>query len=160
MTSSTVQLMVSASNPATAPARADRPAGSGLVAGGPGVAGEVRRGLGAAADLELREDRRDVVLHGLLAELEPEADLAVGQALRDQREDAFLLRRQPGQALVPEQALALSQAVPHGRGDRRVEQALAVAHLPDGADQVGAVDLLEDVAAGPGHDGREQRLVV
>ena len=39
---------------------------------------------------------RDVVLHGLLGEEHPLADLAVGQALADEVEDLPLLLGQPG----------------------------------------------------------------
>src|SRR5205807_10227399 len=64
-------------------------------AGGAGVAGHVGGGLGPAADLELGEDGRDVVLDRLLGQLEADPDLAVGVALGDHRQDPLLLRRQP-----------------------------------------------------------------
>ena len=37
---------------------------------------------------------------------------------------------------------------------------VAPRHVPDRGDEVGGLDLLEDVPRGAGHDGREQRLVV
>src|SRR5881394_451901 len=120
-------------------------AASGLRAGRPGVAGQVGRGLGPAADLQLREDRRHIVLDGLLGQLQPAADLAVRVALGDQGQDALLLRRQPGQALVAEQVLALAQPLQDGGGDRGVEEALALADRADRPDQVGAPYLLQDV---------------
>src|SRR6266545_3149463 len=134
--------------------------GGGSGAGGGGVAGQVRGGLGPAGHLELRQDARHVVLHGLLGEVELLADLAVGAPVRDQRQDPFLLRRQPGQALVAHQVLALAEAVQDGRGDRGIQQALARADRPDGPDQLAGLDLLEDVSGGPRHDRGEQRLVV
>jgi hypothetical protein len=56
--------------------------------GGDGVGG----GLGAAFHAELGEQRGHVVLHGLLGQEHPLADLPVGQALADQLQDpAFLV---------------------------------------------------------------------
>src|SRR5262249_22515942 len=43
---------------------------------------------------------------------------------------------------------------------RRVEQAVALTHRTDRPDQVAAPDLLQDVAAGAGHDRGEQGFVV
>src|SRR5690349_19487824 len=54
--------------------------------------GGEHRGLGASFETELGEDARHVVLHRLLGEEQLLADLAVGQALGDQLEDATLLR--------------------------------------------------------------------
>src|SRR6266511_563497 len=129
-------------------------------AGDGGVAGQVRRCLGPTGHLELRQDARHVVLHGLLGEMELLADLPVGLAVRDEGQDPLLLGGQPGQALVAHQVLALAEAVQDGRGDREVEQALAISDGPDGPDQLAGLDLLEDVPGGPGHDRGEQRLVV
>jgi hypothetical protein len=56
------------------------------------VASEVRRGLGPTGDLELGEDRRDVVLHRLLREAQLVADLLVRATIGHQGEDALLLR--------------------------------------------------------------------
>ncbi len=57
-----------------------------------GVPREVGGRLGAASDLELRQDARDVVLHGLLGEVELLADLLVGLAVGHERQDPLLLR--------------------------------------------------------------------
>jgi len=65
---------------------------SALGAGRPGVAGQVGRGLGSAGHLQLREDGRDVVLHGLLSQLQLGADLAIGITLGNQGQNALLLR--------------------------------------------------------------------
>src|SRR5205814_363483 len=45
-------------------------------------------------------------------------------------------------------------------GDGGIEQGLAVGDPAHGVDEIGAADLLEDVAGGAGHDGGEQGLVV
>ena len=47
-------------------------------------------GLGAVGDLELREDRRDVVADGLLAEEELGGDLCVRPPLGEQLQDLEL----------------------------------------------------------------------
>jgi hypothetical protein len=46
--------------------------------------------LGAAAQVELREDASDVGLHGGLRDDERAGDLVVGQAVADEREDLEL----------------------------------------------------------------------
>ena len=55
------------------------------------VTSQIRGRLGPSCDLELREDRRHVVLHRLLGELELVADLLVGATVGDQRQDPLLL---------------------------------------------------------------------
>src|SRR5581483_2907434 len=95
------------------PTRASRGGGtgdrrSGLRARGGGVAGEVRGRLCPAGDLELGQDARDVVLHGLLCQVELVADLLVGLAVGDGGEDSLLLRGEPGELLVLQQVLALT----------------------------------------------------
>src|SRR5690349_5128954 len=52
--------------------------------------------LTAAGDVELAQDRRDVVGDGLLREEEPRRDVRVAQALGDVGEDLELARRHPG----------------------------------------------------------------
>src|SRR5581483_1415650 len=53
--------------------------------------GGISGGLGAAFHAELGEQRRDVVLDGLLGQEDALADLPVGQAFADQLEDLALL---------------------------------------------------------------------
>src|SRR5688572_29781759 len=60
--------------------------------------GGVDGGLGATGEAELVQQRRDVVLDGLLGEEHLGADLAVGESVRDQPEDPALLR---AEGLVP-----------------------------------------------------------
>src|SRR4051794_1547437 len=69
----------------------------GVVIDSPYEAEAVRDGrrLGAAADVELGEDPRDVDAGGLLGHVELRADLAVGGAAGDQREHLTLARREP-----------------------------------------------------------------
>ncbi len=54
----------------------------------------------------------------------------------------------------------LPQPLEHPAGQRRVEERLAAADAAHAVDEVGAADLLQDVAGGAGHDGAEQGLVV
>ena len=51
----------------------------------------VRGRLGAALEVELREDRADVVLHGLVGQEDIGGDLLVRLALGDKEEDLLLL---------------------------------------------------------------------
>ena len=55
-----------------------------------GVLGAVHRRLGASLEAELGEQPGDVVLDGLLGQVQLRADLAVRQALRDEVEDLLL----------------------------------------------------------------------
>ena len=55
---------------------------------------------------------------------------------------------------------AVAQALEHALGDVRVEQRLTGRDPPDRVDELGALDLLEQVAGGAGHDRVEQRFVV
>ena len=100
----------------------------------------------------------DVVLHGLLGEEEPLADLAVGQPLGDQGQDLALPLGQRAELVGASARRA--QPLQHPRGHGRVEQRLAGGDPADRVDQVGAADLLQHVAGGARHDRGEQRLVV
>jgi hypothetical protein len=75
------------------------------------VAGQVGGRLGPAGDLQLGQDAGDIVLDGLLGQVEFLADLLVGPAGGDLLQDPFLLGRQAGEALVLEQVLALAEPV-------------------------------------------------
>src|SRR6266540_4879832 len=127
---------------------------------GCGVAGEVGGGLSPPGHLELGQDARDVVLDRLLGEAEFFADLLVGLAVGHQLQDPLLLGREAGQLLVLHQVLALAEAVQDALGDGRVQQALALAHGPNGPDQFAPLDLLQDIAGGSGHDRGEEGVVV
>jgi signal transduction histidine kinase len=85
-------------------------------------------------------------------------DLTVREAVRDQPEDVPLLRAQASEKLVFLGAAAEPLEDP-GR-DRRIEERPAAGDGAHRLDHVGALDLLEDVTRGTGHDRLEQRLVV
>src|SRR4051812_6515210 len=53
--------------------------------------------LGAPLHAQRAQQPADVVLHRLLAQVQPGADLPVAQTLTDQLEDGPLLRREPGE---------------------------------------------------------------
>jgi signal transduction histidine kinase len=118
----------------------------------------VDRGLGAAFETELGQQRRDVVLDGLLGEEHALADLAVGEALGDELEGLALLAGEFGEPRVLGGWVA--QALEHLRRDAGVEQRAAAADGADGLHEVVAADLLEDVAGGAREDRVEQRVVV
>src|SRR5580765_2311757 len=94
-------------------------------AGGGRMSSEVRGSLGAPRDLELGQDARDVVLDGLLHQVELFPDLLVRPAIGDQREDALLLRRQTRELLVTHQVLALAESIEDRLGDGRIQEALS-----------------------------------
>src|ERR1700674_280297 len=127
---------------------------------GLGVSCEIGGGLGPSRHLELGEDARYVVLDGLLGEFQVGADLSVRLAARNLAEDALLLGREPGKPLIAEQVLALAKAIENGFRDGRIEQVLTGPDGPNGAHQIAAMYLLEDVSRSPRHDRSEQRLVV
>nr|BFE79393.1 hypothetical protein GCM10020093_019940 [Planobispora longispora] len=120
--------------------------------------GGQRRGLGTALHTELGQQVGDVVLDGLLRQVQPLADLPVGQPLADQLQDVPFLVGQAGQRVLA--AGLLAQPGQHGGGGLRIQQGLAGGDGAHRADQVGAVDLLEHITGGAGHDGGEQGVVV
>src|SRR3954454_5037531 len=76
-------------------------------------------GLGTAAEAELGQQRRHVVLDRLLREPELLGDLAVREPFADQDEDPALLAGQPDHAWI--RRLHRAQAIDHYLGDARVE---------------------------------------
>jgi len=60
---------------------------------------ECRR-LGSALEIQLRQDRADVVLDRLVGQEDFGRDLLVGHALGDEREDLPFLGRQPSQLVI------------------------------------------------------------
>src|SRR5258707_582882 len=56
--------------------------------------------LGAALHAKLGEQRGHIVLHGLLGQEHPLADLPVGQPFPDELQDLALLVAQPGQRVM------------------------------------------------------------
>ena len=85
------------------------------------------------------------------------ADLAVGHALGDQVEDPPLLVGEAGERV---RLGRVAEPLEDLGGERRVEERLAASDAAHAVDEVGAADLLEDVAGGAGHDRAEERLVV
>src|SRR5665811_177913 len=124
------------------------------------VAGYVCSGLRPALQIELGEDRADVVLDRLVGEEDLGRDLLVRLPLRDEQEDLTLLRGQFGE-LVPVRPAgddpdALEDLLGHGR----VEERLSPPDGLEGGDQVASADLLEQVATRAGDDRGEDRLLV
>src|SRR3954462_9661904 len=70
----------------------------------------MRRGLATRPDPELGEDRRDVVLDGLARQEQPLRDVAIAQALGDQREDIELARGEVGGVLAGRPARTARQS--------------------------------------------------
>ena len=101
-------------------------------------------GLGAALHAEFGEEGGDVVFDGLFGEEEAVADLAVGEAFADEGEDAAFLVGEGGEGVGGGGLVA--DAAHDGGGGLGVEEGLAGGDGADGADEVGAADLLEDVA--------------
>ena len=122
--------------------------------------GDVGGCLGPALNLELAQDARDVVLHGLVREMDRLGDLPVGVALRHQVEDVLLLGGESSKSGVPVVDPRTAQAFEDPPGDRRVQEALAGGDLADHIDEVVAADLLQDVGGRSRHDRVEQGLVV
>ena len=141
-------------------ATGDASAAASLEAGAGLVLGHEGRRLGAALQVQLREDRADVVLDGLVREEDLGRDLLVGLALRDQQQDLLLLRGQLGQLVGVGAGGDAAHPLEHLLGDRRVEQRFAAADRLERRDEVARPDLLEQVAAGAGDDGREHGLLV
>jgi signal transduction histidine kinase len=120
-------------------------------------AGGVRGDLCASAHAELGEEVGDVVLDGLLGQVHLLADLAVGEALRDEVEQPLLLLGEAGELVL---VGAAAQPVEHPSGDSGVEQRLTPPNTAHGVDEIVAAHLLEDVTGGAGHDRGVHGLVV
>ena len=116
--------------------------------------------LRAALEVQLREDRADVVLHGLVREEDLGRDLLVGLPLGDEREDLLLLLGQLRELVRIGAGRDPPDPVEHLLGDRRVEERLAAPHRLERRDEVAGADLLEQVPRGAGDDRGEDRLLV
>src|SRR5829696_7988743 len=96
------------------------------------------RRLGAAADVELGEDARDVHARGLLSHEQLRADLAVRRAAGQQLEHLALARREAERVLV-------------GGGERQpgaAGQALGLAAQPRRAERVGGGEHVGELRRG------------
>ncbi len=114
------------------------------------------RGLGAAAHPELRQQVADVVLHGLLGQEELLADLTVRESLRDEIQDPSFLAGEGVEGILDRRA----EAVEHLGDDITLEQGLPRRGPTDRVDELGAPDLLEQVARCPGQHRCHERIVV
>src|ERR1700719_2056439 len=110
------------------------------------VSRQIRRGFRAAGDLKLREDAGHVVLDRLFGQVQLLADLPVRPPGGNEFENPLFLGREACQPFVLEQMLALSQPIEQTLGDGGIEQTLTTTDRLDRPDEVGALDLLQDVA--------------
>lgn len=108
---------------------------SGRTLGTDPPTGGERRSLGSPPEVEFGEQRRHVVLHGLLADVHHRTDLAVRLALGDEGEHPALLRRQRIRRV-----LAVGCQSPksgqQGSGDGGVQQRSTRRRDLDRADQI------------------------
>ncbi len=114
--------------------------------------------MGAPVHAQFRQQVRHVVLHRLLGEEHLVGDLAVGQPVGQQQQDAALLRAERDQGVLGDRRVA--QPLDHpGRG-QWIEQGLAPRHTPYAVDEIAAANLLEHVAGRARDDGVEECLVL
>jgi hypothetical protein len=100
---------------------------------------------------ELVQQRRHVVLHRLLRQEELDADLAIGQLVCNELEDAAFLRAQRGKAGMLGLAASPEAINYHGRRPS-LEQGPSRGNGANSVNQVVATDLLKQVTGRPGHD--------
>src|ERR687887_2800124 len=99
-------------------------------------------GRDAAVDAELAHRVRQVLLYRVAAEEEAAADLAVRAPLRGERQDPELLARKRRPRLE------------HSRSGARVDDPLPRGHPPHGVEELGALEILDEVRGGAGLGGR------
>src|SRR5687767_9097074 len=104
--------------------------------------GHVRGGLGSSLEVELGQDRTDVVLDSLVRQEHLGRDLLVGLAFRHEREDLAFLLRQGCKLVVVGRDPA--HALQDLAGHRRVEQRAAAGHRLEGGDEITGPHLLEE----------------
>src|SRR5664280_562088 len=136
-----------------------RPSG-GLRAALHAMAGDERSSLGAPLEVQLRKDRADVVLDRLVRQEYVGRDLFVCLPLRDQQQDLLLLLGQLRHLVRVSAGGDAANPVQHFLRHRRVQQRLAPADRLEGADEIPAADLLEQIAGGSGDDRGEDRFLV
>src|SRR6266480_4533498 len=124
------------------------------------VLGDVGGRFRPALYLELSEDGGDMVLDGFLGDVDVAGDLRIGLALGQQGEDLGFPTGQPRELFVPCQNRALSDPGENLAGDGRIEQALALADTPYGADQLDRRRRFQHVSGRSGHDRGEQGIIV
>src|SRR5699024_4934063 len=114
--------------------------------------------LSTSFEVQLGEQGRHVVLHGLLGEVEAFPDLSVGHSLTDEVEDLAFLRGEFRQRIGF--GLGATQAFQHRPGTAGVQQRATGGDGAHRTNQVGTVDLLEDVPGRTRHDGVVERVLI
>src|SRR5262249_52916266 len=118
----------------------------------PAVAERVDHRLRAVVHRQLAQDRRDVVLHRLVADLEGARDLLVAVAARDVLEHLDLARRERREERLDLSigVRQLAELLEDAGGDERagedalVDQVLAGVDAPDAVQEEGRLDVLEE----------------
>src|SRR6266511_3885778 len=116
--------------------------------------------LSSSLEVQLREDRADVVLDRLVREEDIGRDLLVRLSLGDEHQDLPFLRGERRQFVVGAPCGDPPDALQHPLRDGRIEQRLTAPDGFESRDQIARADLLEEVARSAGNDGRQDRLVV
>src|SRR6476661_6654021 len=125
------------------------------------ILGVDARCLSASRYVQLLENIAEIVLDGLLAQLQGGCDFLVGLARRYQRENpALLLGQLVALARRRDDRGHGAHAVEDDAGRERIENRMALRHRLYGVDQDLAADLLEQVSPRAREDGGEDRLVV
>jgi len=113
----------------------------------------------AVGDLKLAQNVTNIIADGALAQKQLGSDLAVGQALDHQGQDAHFLRGELRKGRRFLDLGGLADLFEQGLGHRRIDQGVAAAHGADRIDQVGAANPFEDVAHRAGADGIHHQLI-
>jgi len=122
--------------------------------------GHERGRLGTPLEVQLREDRADVVLDRLVREEDFGGDLLVGLALGDEDQDLLLLRGEDRQFVARLPARHSPDPLEHAFRDGRVKERLTSPHRFERRHEVARANLFQEIAGGACHDCREDGLVV
>src|SRR6266536_4732878 len=124
------------------------------------VLGDERGGLGPALQVQLRQDRGYVVLHGLVREEDVRRDLLVCLSLGNQEQDLLLLSGQLGELVRVRTRCDPPDTIEDLLRDGWIQEGLTPPDGLQGGDEVTRPDLLQQVAGSPGDDCPEDRLLV
>src|SRR6266851_3303187 len=124
------------------------------------VLGSPDGGLGAGGQVQLAQDVGDVMLDRLVRQEEVGRNLLVGLPMGGQPEDPLLLLGQGGLLHVVRGGRHLADPLQDLTGHFRIQQRPAFVDRYHGIDEGLLIDLLEQVARGPGHDGFVDRVFV
>jgi hypothetical protein len=86
------------------------------------VLGDERSCLSPTFEIQLCENRADIVLDGLVGQEDLACDLLVRLAFGDEEQDLALLGREPRELVLRLAAGDLPDALEYPFGDRRIEQ--------------------------------------